>query len=85
MTETLQNESQLRGSKSRKTLYNVTSKSRPSLPQSPEKFARVINSLDKNTTPRKRQAVHRAMEPSVVKKLRLEKELQEGTKERTST
>ena len=55
MTETLQNESQLHGYKSRKTLYNVTSKAWQSLPQSPEKFARVINSLVKNTTPRKRR------------------------------
>lgn len=42
-----------------KTLWNVTSAVRSTLPKSPRKFANVIDSLVCNSTPRKKRALHK--------------------------
>lgn len=72
---------QKKGYKSKKTLYNVTSKARKSLPESPHKFALVINNLVKNATPRKREAVGSTLLETTltcpVKKLKIMEPVQE--------
>ncbi|WAR02999.1 hypothetical protein MAR_009557, partial [Mya arenaria] len=66
------------GFRSKKTLYNVTTKARKVLPQSPDKFACVIKNLVQNSTPRKRQATEDLMEISPkVRKIDKTKELSE--------
>ena len=45
------------GFRSKKTEWNVTSQIRSKLPETPEKFAKVVDNLVQNATPRKRKAV----------------------------
>jgi len=70
------------GYKSKKTLYNVTSKTRKSLPTTPQKFATVINSLIQNSTPRKRKAAEEMMD--IAKKQKIDNDT-EHTMDDTTT
>ncbi|XP_060573349.1 LOW QUALITY PROTEIN: uncharacterized protein LOC132731228 [Ruditapes philippinarum] len=60
--------------KTKKTEWNITSKVRAMMPETPKKFAKVLDNIEKRATPRKRQALNDLKDDLAKKKMVEKKE-----------